>query len=157
MAGRRIPEIDDLPTYPSWLMVVKNYVKCQRLLTLRLAELDLTAAQYEVLLAVARDEGCSQKTLARWLLVAKSNITGLLNRMGAEGLIVRQPDPEDARGKRVFLTELGSSKLSEAVRIQADVVQLMNQGVSSAESDALMKTMSRVAANLDEALIADRV
>ena len=77
-------------------MVVKNYVKCQRLLSLRLAGLDLTPAQYEVLLAIARDEGCSQKSLAGWLLVAKSNITGLLNRMGSEQLIERQPDPDDA-------------------------------------------------------------
>jgi DNA-binding MarR family transcriptional regulator len=157
MAGSRIPEIDDLPEYPSWLMVVKNYVKCQRLLSLRLAELGLTAAQYEVLLAVARDEGCSQKSLARWLLVAKSNVTGLLKRMGAEQLIERQPDPDDARGRRVYLTNLGRSKLQKAVRIQAEVVQLMTKGLSRADSDALLQIMSTVADNLDEALVEDRL
>ena len=153
----RLPEIDDLPHYASWLGVVKNYVKCQRLLTLRLAKLDLTPAQHEVLMAVARNEGCSQNALARWLLVAKSNITGLLSRMGKDGLIRREADPEDARGRCVFLTELGRQKMTLAVRVQADVVRLMTSDINEEESQALLRVMGRVGANLDRALADDRV
>ena len=148
----RIPELDDIPEYTSWLEVVKTYTKCQRLLSARLAPLDLSIARYEVLLAISRDEGLSQRSLADRLLVAKSNITALLQRLEALDLIRRESDPEDARGHRVFLTSKGRGVLKKGVREQAGVVKLMMRGIKPAEARAFGAVTRRVGDSLDEAL-----
>jgi DNA-binding MarR family transcriptional regulator len=45
--------------------------------------------------------------LADSLKCEPSNITGLVDRMEARGLVTREPDPEDRRVKNITATELG--------------------------------------------------
>jgi DNA-binding MarR family transcriptional regulator len=149
---KRITELDDVPEYASWVEVVKTYMKCQRLLTARLAPLDLSIARYEVLLAIARDEGLSQRRLAERLLVAKSNVTALLQRLEGLGLIRRESDPDDARGYCVYLTRNGRAVLKKGVREQAEVVKLMMEGLGAQDARVFGRVMRSVGASLDEAL-----
>lgn len=149
---RRIPELDDLDHYEAWLLVGRVHVKCQHYLTAGLSDLGLSVAKYEVLHAVYRDEGLSQQRLARRLLVAKSNVTVLSQRLEADGLIRRQRDPNDGRGHCVFLTESGRSLVEKAVRLHAHVVELMAEGLTSRQASVLQGIMERVEENLDLAL-----
>lgn len=68
----------------------------------------LTAAQYNVLsvLAAAAD-GLSQRELGDILVVDRSNITGLLDRLEKAGLVKRTDHPSDRRIYRVSLTSAG--------------------------------------------------
>ena len=47
------------------------------------------------------------RSLAENLKCEPSNITGLVDRMEARGLVTREPDPEDRRVKNITATELG--------------------------------------------------
>lgn len=47
------------------------------------------------------------RSLAEHLKCEPSNITGLVDRMEARGLVTREPDPEDRRVKNITATELG--------------------------------------------------
>ena len=149
---RKIPQLDDLKHYKTWLLVGRVDAKCQHLLTVGLRELDLSVAKYEVLPAVYRDEGLSQQSLARRLLVAKSNVTVLSQRLEADGLIRRERDPEDGRGYCVFLTDTGQEIVEQAVQLHAEVVELMAKGLTSQQAEMLDKIMSRAEENLDIAL-----
>ena len=149
---REIPELDGLTHYKSWLLVGRVHVKCQHLLTERLSELGLSVAKYEVLHAIYRDEGLSQQLLARRLLVAKSNVAVLSQRLEADGLIRRERDPQDGRGYSVLLTEAGLETVEKAVKVHADVVELMAKDLTSRQAATLDHLMSRAEANLDIAL-----
>ena len=127
-------------------------MKCQHLLTAGLSELGLSVAKYEVLHAIYRDEGQSQQRLARRLLVAKSNVTVLAQRLEADGLIRRERDPEDGRGHCVFLTDTGQELVEQAVRVHADVVELMAKDLTGQQAEILDAIMSRAEENLDLAL-----
>lgn len=151
MSTTPIPGLDDLPGYPAWIEVVKTYAKCQRLMTERLADIDLSVAQHEVLLAIARSQGLSQKTLARRLLVGKSNVTGLVQRLEARGLVYRERDASDARGRHVFLTAAGRRLLRKAARIHAGIVELMLDNVSERNVTHMRRLMRTVGDNLDRA------
>lgn len=77
----------------------------------------LTAAQFNVLNILADPElarGVSQRELADLLVVDRSNVTGLIDRMEAAGWVRRADDPADRRVYRVNLTRLGR-KLWEKV------------------------------------------
>lgn len=65
MTFESIPELDALPQYGALISVVKTYSRCQRLLNQRLAEIGLTVAKQDVLLALRRNAGLSQQALAR--------------------------------------------------------------------------------------------
>ncbi len=152
MTKTTIRTLDEIPEYASWVEVAKTYSKCQRLLTARLGELGLSIARYETLLAIARDEGLSQRNLGDRLLAAKSNVTGLLQRLEAAELVRRETDEHDARGHRVFLTVAGRRLLGEGVRAQASVVQLMMEDIKQSEARTIGRLMRKVGESLDAAL-----
>ncbi|MEM7100622.1 MAG: MarR family transcriptional regulator [Pseudomonadota bacterium] len=149
---RKIPQLDNLTHYKSWLLVGRVHVKCQHLLNSGLGELGLSVAKYEVLHAIYRDEGLSQQRLAQRLLVAKSNVTVLSQRLETDGLIRRERDPEDGRGHCVFLTENGQALVKQAVEVHANVVELMAQDLTVEQAQILDKIMSRAETNMDIAL-----
>jgi DNA-binding MarR family transcriptional regulator len=51
--------------------------------------------------------------LAAVLACDSSNVTGLVDRLEARGLVARQPSPEDRRVKRVVLTPAGARLRAE--------------------------------------------
>ncbi|MEM7134977.1 MAG: MarR family transcriptional regulator [Myxococcota bacterium] len=152
MRRTKIAVLDNIPEYDSWLEVAKTYNKCQRLLTSRLDALGLSVPRYEVLLAVAREEGLMQRSLARRLLSAKSNVTTLLQRLEEMRLVRREPDPNDARGQRVYLTDEGRRLMRQGAKAQASVVLLMMEGLDAREIAGFDRVNRKVGANLDEAL-----
>ncbi|MEM7436653.1 MAG: MarR family transcriptional regulator [Myxococcota bacterium] len=152
MKKTNIAVLDNIPEYGSWIEVVKTYNKCQRLLTSRLDALGLSVPRYEVLLAVAREEGLLQRSLARRLFSAKSNVTTLLQRLEEMGLVRREPDPNDARGQRVYLTDEGRQLARRGAKAQASVVLLMMEGISAREIAEFDRINRKAGANLDDAL-----
>ena len=86
------------------------------------------------------------------MLVAKSNVTVLSQRLEADGLIRRERDPQDGRGHCVFLTDSGREVVQRAVHRHAEVVELMARGLTRQQANMLDKIMSRAEENLDLAL-----
>ena len=70
----------------------------------------LTTQQWAVMGALSRAEaaqGMGMGDLARYLLVSRQNLAGLLTRMEATGYVHMVTDPNDKRARRVRLTESG--------------------------------------------------
>lgn len=72
-----------------------------------LARGKITLPQLWVLEHLSRREGCPMNELARLLRVSRPAVTGMADRMIAQGLISRQDDPKDRRIVRVRLTGKG--------------------------------------------------
>jgi MarR family transcriptional regulator, organic hydroperoxide resistance regulator len=72
------------------------------------AELDLAPAQARALHELERDRPISMRELAERLKSDPSNLTGLIDRLEARGLVARQPDPTDRRIKGLALTTAGA-------------------------------------------------
>ena len=76
----------------------------------------MTAAQYNVLNILATaDRGLSQREIGDVLVVDRSNVTGLIDRLEKAGWVKRSDDPADRRIYRVTLTTAGKKRF-EAVR-----------------------------------------
>lgn len=75
----------------------------------------LSSAQYNLLNVLAESPaGLSQRELSDQLVVDRSNVTGLVDRMERVGWVRRTDDPGDRRVYRVVLTPAGR-KLWETV------------------------------------------
>ncbi|HEV2238197.1 MAG TPA: MarR family transcriptional regulator, partial [Ktedonobacterales bacterium] len=74
----------------TWLRLAHVFAKIQRAGMAHLRGRGLSPGQFDVLAQVGAHEGCSQQELADVLLVTKGNITQLLDKMEAAGLLRRQ-------------------------------------------------------------------
>ena len=65
---------------------------------------DLTRAQWWTLANLYRHDGLTQRDLAERLEVGAVTVSGLIDRLEAQGWVERRDDPADRRVKRVWLT-----------------------------------------------------
>src|SRR5215471_9614190 len=72
------------------------------------AELDLAPMQAKALHELDAEQPISMRELANRLRADPSNVTGLIDRLEARGLVERRPDPHDRRIKGLALTEAGA-------------------------------------------------
>src|SRR5215472_1808136 len=69
----------------------------------RAAQFGMTRAKWAVLARLDRFEGLKQTELAEMLDLQPISLTRLLDRLCANGLIERRPDPNDRRANRLYL------------------------------------------------------
>jgi DNA-binding MarR family transcriptional regulator len=75
---------------------------------------DLSPSQFNVLnLLHLNPTGLSQTDLSRQLIMHRSNLTGLVDRLEKRGLVARQEVAADRRAYRVLLTAAGTRLLRE--------------------------------------------
>ncbi len=85
----------------------------------RLHSHKLNPAQFDVIAQVGRNEGLTQRELADRMVVTPGNITQLLDRMQALGLVLRDAD---GRCNRVHLTKQGRELFDAAVPEQEELI-----------------------------------
>ena len=92
----------------------------------------LTAAQYNVLnILAATPDGISQRELGDRLVVDRSNVTGLLDRLEKIGWVRRTDDPADRRVYRVVLTPAGRALWGKIAPLYREVVAQITHGLSA--------------------------
>lgn len=74
------------------------------------AEFGATLPRFDVMAQLNREpDGLRLSELSRRMMVTNGNITGLIDRLVDEGLVLREVDPDDRRAFTVRLTRLGSA------------------------------------------------
>lgn len=100
-----------------WRMLQRAQVRITRHLEGELLVAhDLPLASYEVLmqLAEAPERRLRMNDLADRVLLSRSGLTRLIDRLQRDGLVRREACPDDARGLYAVLSERGAERLAEA-------------------------------------------
>jgi len=103
----------------------------------------LSAAKYYVLsqLADSRDP-VPLRQLAQEQECVPSNMTTLIDRLEADGLVRRVDDAVDRRSKRAELTGLGREKAEAGARVVSDVETAFAESLGPTERLALEKVLN---------------
>jgi DNA-binding MarR family transcriptional regulator len=105
----------------------------------------LTGAQYNVLnVHDGKTGGMSQRELSEVLVVDRSNVTGLLDRMEKAGWVKRADDPADRRVYRVSLTPAGRKLRAKVHPHYLAGVEQVTAGISGSQIKAglgLLRTL----------------
>ena len=103
----------------------------------------LSAAKYYVLsqLAESRDP-VPLRQLAQEQECVPSNMTTLIDRLEADGLVRRVDDAADRRSKRAELTTLGREKAEAGAKVVAEVETTFAESLGPTERLALEKVLS---------------
>jgi DNA-binding MarR family transcriptional regulator len=109
-------------------------------------EFDLTVPQAQLLcVLIARPYGMFE--LAKTLGLAKSSISGLVDRSEKRGLVRREADPGDGRAFRVALTDKGAQLAEQFHEETTKRVAELPLGLSAAEQEVLVGLLTRVIAD----------
>ncbi len=109
--------------------------------------LGLTVAQYNVLNVLAESAapaGLSQRELGDELVVDRSNVTGLLDRMTRAGWVRRDDDPGDRRIYRVRLTPEGRQLWEKTSPRYEAVVAQVTRGLTERQARDALAVLSRL-------------
>ena len=101
----------------AWRIFLRAHAQVTRSLEAELvAEHDLPLPSYDVLVQLSEspDRRLRMTELADRVLLSRSGLTRLVDRLAREGLVERQSCPSDARGTLAALTETGLQRLRDA-------------------------------------------
>jgi MarR family 2-MHQ and catechol resistance regulon transcriptional repressor len=114
----------------------------------------LTAAQFNVLNILAeRPDGLSQRELSDLLVVDRSNVTGLLDRLEKAGWVRRTDHPSDRRVYQVLLTPAGHRLWAGVAPRYEAAVRQVTRGISGSrirDAIAVARTLEENAAKWSE-------
>lgn len=83
----------------------------------RLSRLDLSPAQFSVIVVIGANPGLSQAQLATTLGIERARLVRLLHRLEQRGLTERLRSSADGRRHALELTRTGAKVLAEATRL----------------------------------------
>jgi DNA-binding MarR family transcriptional regulator len=113
----------------------------------RLDALGLSMAKLAALSALAESgESLPLTQLAERLSCVKSNITQLVDRLEADGLVTRQSAPGDRRTRLAVMTPAGRKAWKAGTAAQREGERELFQGLSGREARQLATLIDKVAA-----------
>ena len=115
----------------------------------RLKTLGFATAQLPVLGALQNGRRMTQTDLARWAKVEQPTMAQMLARMERDGIIQREPDPDDRRSSLISLTETALARLPAGRAMLREGNAEMTRGLSAQEVETLVGLLRRVLANVE--------
>jgi len=110
-SGIETPELDNTASLTLLFALGKAALKCHLRMDEDLRPLGMSTAKLEVLVQLLRaGESLPLRVLAERQQCVPSNMTTLVDRLEADGLVRRVDDPADRRSKRAELTPEGEEK-----------------------------------------------
>ena len=132
-----------------WLRILSVSRIVEAELRERLRGLDTTLPRFDVMAALHRAEGgLKMSALSTVLRVSNGNVTGIVDRLEAEGLAQRLPVAGDRRAMLVKLTPEGAAAFTAlAAQHEAWVNELLGV-VTAAEAEHLIEQLQAVRTRL---------
>jgi MarR family transcriptional regulator, organic hydroperoxide resistance regulator len=127
------------------IQIMKNHRRCAES---GLGNHGLHAGQEFILLHLWDQDGMTQTQLAEALDVEPPTITKMISRMQSNDLVQRQPDPDDGRVMRVWLTEKGRSLREPVLAEWAKLEEQTLQRLTTREQAALRDLLSQILENV---------
>ncbi|MGE0501259.1 MAG: MarR family winged helix-turn-helix transcriptional regulator [Rhizobiaceae bacterium] len=121
----------------------------------RAAGTGLSAAQWRLMVKVAKEEGIAQARLAELLEIEPISVSRLIDRMEEGGWIERRFDPADRRVRTIHPTDRAREAYGRVKAMAGEVYEAALAGLDAAARRALIDGLKAVVANLSDADVAD--
>jgi len=128
------------------LSLVRTSALMQKLSDRFFSRFGLTDVQFNILMILKEhgSAGLSQQQLSEHLIVTKSNVVGLIDRLERSGYVKRMSHPSDRRFNQIVLTPMGRKlelKIEESYFTEVDK---MMSALSNQQKRAVIQAMERI-------------
>lgn len=111
-------------------------------------EFAITLPQFDVMAALARNEnGITMTELSRQLMVSNGNVTGIIDRLAADKIVLRQAPASDRRSYIVRLTPKGASQFAVVAKAHESWVDELLADFDTAKTEDLIDILGALAAD----------
>jgi DNA-binding MarR family transcriptional regulator len=107
----------------------------------RLSRIDISPAQFSVLVVIGANSGLSQSELAATLGIERARLVRLLHRLERRGLTQRLPSSADGRRHALQLTRDGKTILTQAKALAAQHEAALREKVGVERYRVLLETL----------------
>lgn len=128
-----------------WLRLLRATRRIEAELRERLrVEFAMTLPRFDVMAALHRHtEGLMMSQLSRKLKVSAGNVTGIVDRLVTEGLVLRTIPDGDRRASVVRLTEKGRTRFESLAAIHEGWIEELLSGYSPEETATMIALLDR--------------
>jgi DNA-binding MarR family transcriptional regulator len=106
----------------------------------------ITLPQFDVMAALARNEtGMNMTELSRMLMVSNGNVTGIIDRLAADKLVLRQAPATDRRSYIVRLTPKGAAQFAVVAKAHEGWIDELLSGFDAAQAEELIHQLGGLA------------
>lgn len=120
----------------------------EQLFNKNLANEGLSVSHARVIYLLYKNDGMTQSELQQDLLIKASSITKLIDVLEEKGLVKREACSEDARAKRIYLTDDGRKKEEKLCKIKEDTEAKILRALSDDERSELIRFLQSIKATL---------
>jgi DNA-binding MarR family transcriptional regulator len=114
---------------------------------------DVTLPRFDLMAQLDRaPSGMTLGELSQRMMVSNGNVTGLVDRLVAQGLIDRRPSPTDRRSQIVSLTAEGRKSFRAMARANGDWIGEVFAGLSHDEIEDLIRLLGKAKASARKAI-----
>ena len=111
---------------------------------------NLSSSQFNILnLLHMTPGGCTQVELSRLLIMHRSNITGLVDRLEKRGLLQRKDNPADRRAYKVLLTPSGKKLIEKILPDYYEAAGKIWGNFPDARTKQLVGDLEKLSANIE--------
>ena len=115
-----------------------------------LKPLGIAPAQFPILLELWQKDGLSQQELVERADLKQATIANTLARMERDGLITREPNPDDARSRLIMLTEQARALQQQSTEIAKAINQTALSDLSADEQKLFLEMAAKIVARQQE-------
>jgi MarR family 2-MHQ and catechol resistance regulon transcriptional repressor len=128
------------------LSLVRTSSLMQKLSDRFFSKFKLTDAQFNILMILKESgsEGLSQQELSDHLIVTKSNMVGLVDRLERAGYVERKSHPTDRRFNQIVLTAKGQKLEKQVEQSYFEEVDKMMNVLSASQKKALIQAVDSI-------------
>ncbi|MBB6733263.1 MarR family winged helix-turn-helix transcriptional regulator [Cohnella zeiphila] len=125
--------------------IKRIYQETGQLYNQKLAKYGLSTSQVGVLAILWNSgDGLTQKELHEKLRIRPASLTNVLDLLVAGGWVVRRQDAQDARVKRIYLTDSGKAQESVCADILAEIERRTRKDLAPEETAMMLMWLKKV-------------
>ena len=136
--------LDRVAHLPTWLLSRAN-ARAQAILAAEFAADGIRGYHYRLLAALAQYGSLSQADLGRRTGIDRKDVAIAVAELEADGLVVRTPDPDDARRKVVDLSRRGDSRLRRLDTVLQSVQTEVLAPLDHEEQQIVIRLLAKLA------------
>lgn len=114
----------------------------------RVKDLGLTRAQWQAIVVIRRQEGVTQRQLAKAMEIGEVAAGQLVDRLAKDGWITRCADPADRRAKRLYIDPAAAKMMLKLIALGEEQEEQSLARLDEPERAVLSASLDKIIGNL---------